>query len=247
MRLAYFTLVILAFFSSCTREKPLVEFETAHLKIGVSDKGSILELTDLNTGKNYISMDTLAPLISCRIDSQMYYPEKASFSDGTLNISFKGDLIVSIKVIQQATHITFELIEFNRTEDLDLVVWGPIPNTINEVIGETVGVVQGKKFALVIQSLNPKTLGGYPWTDNDCTPQFDIFEQEDYSDLSEENKREVLYRIEAAKPEKFGSSLQAYCRNRNKERIINNLNHERYVSPVFNDGGIIGSKIDFFG
>ncbi len=78
-------------------------------------------------------------------------------------------------------------------------------------------------------------------------PQFDIFEQEDYSDLNEKNKRETLYRVEAAKPEKFGSTLQAYCRNRTEERIISNLNHEKYVSPVFDDGGIIGSKIALFG
>jgi hypothetical protein len=130
---------------------------------------------------------------------------------------------------------------------VELVVWGPIPTTISKTIGETVGVVRGEEFALGIQALNTKTLGGYPWTDNDCMPQFDIFEQEDYSDLSEENKRETLYRVEAAKPEKFGSTLQAYCRNRFKERIISNLSHEKYVSPVFDDGGIIGSKIALFG
>ena len=137
--------------------------------------------------------------------------------------------------------------ECNDPEKVDLVVWGPFPTTINKSIGETVGVVRGEQFALGIQALNPKTLGGYPWTDNDCMPQFDIFEQEDYSDLSEENKRETLYRVEAAKPENFGSTLQAYCRNRFEERIITNLNHEKYVSPVFDDGGIVGSKIALFG
>jgi hypothetical protein len=95
--------------------------------------------------------------------------------------------------------------------------------------------------------LNPKTLGGFPWSENDCMPQLDIFEQGDYSDLKERGKRYVLYRVEAAKPTEYGSSLQAYTRNRNKERIIQNWSHDRYVAPPFHDGGIIGSKIALFG
>jgi hypothetical protein len=160
---------------------------------------------------------------------------------------FEGNQKAKVKVEEKPTHITFELVEFNSAETVDLIAWGPIPTTIKKSIGETVGVVRGENFAIGIQALNIKTLGGFPWTDNDCTPQFDIFEQEDYSDLSEENKREVLYRVEAAKPEKFGSTLQAYCRNRAEERVIENLNHKNYVSPVFDDGGITGSKIALFG
>ncbi|MDB4584475.1 hypothetical protein N9164_15090, partial [Draconibacterium sp.] len=160
---------------------------------------------------------------------------------------FDGKLEAKVKAEEKESHITFEVIEFNRPENVELIVWGPVPTTIDKIIGETVGVVRGEEFAIGIQALNSKTLGGYPWTDNDCMPAFDIFEQEDYSDLSEENKRHTLYRVEAAKPEKFGSTLQAYCRNRNKERIIENLNHDRFVSPVYNDGGFIGSKIALFG
>ncbi len=105
------------------------------------------------------------------------------------------------------------------------------------------GVVRGEEFALGIQALNPKTLGGYPWNENDCMPQLDIFEGDDFSDLSEEGKRYVLYRVEAAKPEDFGSTLQAYCRNRSKDRIIENWQHPKYLAPAYNDGGVIGSKI----
>ncbi len=78
-------------------------------------------------------------------------------------------------------------------------------------------------------------------------PQIDIFEQDDPSDLSEQGKREVLYRVEAAKPERFGSTLQAYCRNRDQERIIENWGHDKYTAPPFDDGGMIGSKIALFG
>ena len=46
----------------------------------------------------------------------------------------------------------------------------------------------------------------------------------------------------------YGSSLQAYCRNRNKDRVIENWSHPRYVAPAYKqDGGVIGSKLAIFG
>lgn len=248
MKRILFLIAILAFiFSSCTTDKTLVEFQTGHFLIGIDTKGNVKSLKDMESGTDYFSADTTSALLSCRIDSVMHYPVSASYENGMLTFQYDGDLSARVKVEEKASHLTFELVDFSHPDDVELIVWGPVPTTIGKIIGETVGVVRGEEYAIGLQALNPKTLGGYPWTDNDCTPQFDIFEQDDFSDLSEKNKREVLYRIEAAKPEKFGSTLQAYCRNRNKERIIENLNHERFVSPVFNDGGFIGSKIALFG
>jgi hypothetical protein len=239
--------ILLAIFFSCTEKKSIVQFQNSFLKIGIDSKGFISEIEDLKNHKNYLATDTIAPLFSCRVNGKIIFPVSASFENNILAFRFNNELEAKIKVEEKPTHINFELIEFYNSGEVEMVIWGPIPTTIKKIIGETVGVVRGEEFAIGIQALNPKTLGGYPWTDNDCMPQFDIFEQEDYSDLSEENKRETLYRVEAAKPEKFGSTLQAYCRNRTKERIIENLNHKKYVSPVFDDGGIVGSKIALFG
>lgn len=232
---------------SCPDKKSLVQFQTSFVKIGIDQKGFISEIQDLKLQKNYLAGDTIAPLLSCRVDGVYFYPVSVSFENQILTFQYKNELEAKVKVEEKTMHISFELVEFNHPENVELIVWGPIPTTIGKIIGETVGVVRGDEFAIGIQALNPKTLGGFPWTDNDCTPQFDIFEQDDYSDLSEANKRETLYRVEAAKPEKFGSTLQAYCRNRNKERSIENLGHKKFASPVFDDGGIIGSKIALFG
>ncbi len=238
---------IVLLFASCNKNQTLVTFKSDNFQVGIDKKGNINQLIDRNKNQNYISVDTLAPFISCRVNSKIFYPFSASFENKILSVQFEKNLEAKIKVEEKPTHITFELIEFNSPENVELIIWGPFPTTIRKIIGETIGVVRGDEYAIGIQALNPKTLGGYPWTDNDCMPQFDIFEQEDYSDLNEENKRETLYRVEAAKPEKFGSTLQAYCRNRTEERIIENLSHTNYVSPVFDDGGIIGSKIALFG
>ena len=108
----------------------------------------------------------------------MCYPESANFNEQnkTILLTFENKVEAKIKVKTKQTHLTFELVSISNSENIELIVWGPYPTTINKVIGETVGVVQGDDFASGIQALNPKTLGGYPWNENDCMPQLDIFE-----------------------------------------------------------------------
>jgi len=236
-------------FVSCFNHTNELEFNTNSFQISLSKNGVISKLVDKNTGSNYLAKDTIAPFMSVRIQNEMLYPESARFDEENkiIVLKYENNIEAGIKVEFKETHLTFELAFISNPENIELIVWGPYPTSINKIIGETVGVVQGEQYAIGIQALNPKTLGGYPWNENDCMPQLDIFESGDYSDLSEEGKRHVLYRVEAAKPENFGSTLQAYCRNRNKDRIIANWNHDKYVAPSYKDGGVIGSKIALFG
>ena len=61
---------------------------------------------------------------------------------------------------------------------MELVLWGPFPTSIGDTVGEVVGVVRNKDFAIGIQALNIKTLGGYPNDESDIEPSYDIFESE---------------------------------------------------------------------
>ena len=226
-----------------------VEIAGGSLGIILNGRGEIRRLVDMDSGRRYSPRGITSPLISVRIDSMIRAPNSSRWDRqaGLLSLHYPGDVEATVLVEIERTHVTFELISITPGEPVELVVWGPYATTISETIGETVGVVSDSFFAIGLQALNPKTLGGYPWNENDCMPQLDIFEQEDFSDLSEEGKRHVLYRVEAAKPEDFGSTLQAYCRNRREERIIANWGHDRYVAPPFADGGVIGSRIALFG
>ncbi|MGY6743725.1 MAG: hypothetical protein ACXIUQ_13380 [Cecembia sp.] len=246
-RLSFSLIVLVLIFSSCTKERSLLELQTDQLTFSLDQKGNIIELLDKKSQKNYLHKAAPSPLLQVKSGDDYLLPLAAKLEDNHLILDFPENIQLTLQYTAKASHLTFEILEAKGIEEIELVVWGPIPTSINKIIGETVGVVRGEEFALGIQALNPKTLGGFPWLDNDTTPQFDIFEQEDYSDLSEENKRETLYRVEAAKPEDYGSTLQAYTRNRLKERTVSNLNHDYFISPVYDDGGIIGSKIALFG
>lgn len=238
-------LFLLTILASCN--KKTTRINTDFLSIELDERGNIIGLLDISSNENFVPVGLNNPLLTVRIDTTDYNPTECIFEDGSLILYYDENTKAKIQVNQKSTHIAFELIEIDSDEKIDLVIWGPYPTIINKIIGETVGVVRGEDFALGIQALNPKTLGGYPWKKNDCMPQLDIFEGDDYSDLNEEGKRYVLYRVEAAKPEDFGSTLQAYCRNRNKDRIIENWQHPKYLSPAYDDGGVIGSKIALFG
>ncbi|MCJ7679519.1 MAG: hypothetical protein MUP70_02240, partial [Candidatus Aminicenantes bacterium] len=230
-------------------DHPGMIFQTKFLHFALDGQGKIISIMDKQTGIEYASIPEPSPLLSIQSEGQMLIPLNASYSDetGRISLDYGRGFTASVRVTEKNSHLVFELTDCRPNDQVELAVWGPYYTTIGAVIGETVGVVRGESFALGLQALNVKTLGGYPWTDNDCMPQINIFEGEDYSDLSEKGKRQVLYRVEAAKPTETGSSLQAYCRNRFKERITKNWGQENYTVPPYDDGGIIGSRIALFG
>lgn len=223
-------------------------FENQHFRITLDQMGRITHLMDKRSGTDYALERHPSPILALIVKDSTLLPNKATnLPDvGQILLEFQGGLTAQIQVVMMESHISFELIRLSDEASVDVVVWGPYATGINGSIGETIGIVQNTSFTIGIQALNPKTLGGYPWNDNDHLPQMDIFEQEDFEDVTHA-KRGVLYSVEAAKPTDFGSTLQAYTRNRSKDRVIKNWGHQRYVAPAFADGGLIGSKIALFG
>ncbi len=245
--LTFFVALLLIWASCSQKGSSIAEFQTNHFKIGISDVGSVLSLTDLATGSNYLAEDSSTYLMSIRVDGEIRFPKSASLNQDLLTLQFENDVTAGIKVTEKETHLVFELTTLTNKDVVELILWGPYQTTINKIIGETIGVVRGEDYALGIQSLNLKTLGGYPWNESDRMPAFDIFRQGDLTDMHPDNDGSVLYRVEAGSPTKYGSSLQAYTRDRSKPRIVKDFDHEKIMVPPYEDGGVIGSKIALFG
>ncbi len=240
-------LSFLVILSGCQPSKTW-ELSTREAIWQINDKGFFTAIVPNPTSTNVLSADTIAPLLSIGIGDEVLLPQRADYdsSSGALSLYFQDNNSINLECKVYESHLSLKIVSVDTEQAIDYVVWGPYPLNISDTIGETVGVVRGNGTAVGIQSLNPKTLGGYPWKENDCMPQIDIFDQEDPTDLTEEGKRYVLYRVEAAIPTHYGSSLQAYCRNRNETRIIENWGHKQYVAPPHTDGGILGSGIALF-
>lgn len=242
-------LLLSIFFLSCTSDQPsaIANLKTQHFSMGISEQGAILGFTDISTGQNYLALDSASTLLSLRIGGQVVPPRSASMEGDLLRLTFDGNLQADIRVEEKDTHLTFELTSLSNHEDVDLILWGPYYTNIGKTIGETVGVVRDDAFAVGIQSLNIKTLGGYPWNESDRMPAFDVMKANNPDNMHPESDGSVLYRVEAAKPTASGSSIQAYSRNRSKARIVQDFNHERIMAPPHEDGGVVGSKIAIFG
>ncbi|MEQ8679561.1 MAG: hypothetical protein RID25_07390, partial [Cyclobacteriaceae bacterium] len=64
-----FSFFLTFIWGSCSqKESSIAEFQTNHFKIEISDVGSVLSLTDLATGSNYLSEDSSSYLMSIRVD-----------------------------------------------------------------------------------------------------------------------------------------------------------------------------------
>jgi len=224
-----------------------ITWTTSGLKMSVNDKGYVTSLFDVIYNKEYLPEGNTVPLLSIRCNGEIEHPVMLKSKGRELTLTYeKNKVYAKIAVVAKSGYLTFELADIIPFEKIDLVIWGPYPTTISETIGECVGVVRNSEFALGIQVLNVKTLGGYPTEESDIEPSYNIFE-ENPVDIKEDWKKQKLYRGQTAKSTDHGSILQAYCRNRLKDRVISNWGHEKYIAPAFDDGGVKGSKIALFG
>ena len=223
-------------------------FTTRESAFTIDGKGS---LSAINFhGRNYLAERQPAPLLSLRIAGKLHPPTRASWdaTKGSLTLAFdEADGTAMVAVEAKATHVTWELIELRVPQPVELVVWGPYPIAIGDIVGEVVGVVRDSVCAVGIQALNVKTLGGIPVEESDIAP--DGFTADDrgiYPGLPDALRKQQNWRGDTASATTFGSTLQAYCRNRDRERIISNWGNEKFAAVPFDDGGVIGSRIALF-
>jgi hypothetical protein len=251
MRSKYYTRFLFFVLATCCSFfcQAQVVFETTTLLIKVDAKGNIESLSD-KKGKEYLAPGVLSPLLAVSVNGKLLVPERLEWQKKSSTMvlyypSWKGN--VSIKATNKKDYVIFELVKVQDNTSVDWVAWGPYATIIKKRIGETVGTVWDDDFGVGLQALNIKTLGGAPTSDDDIDPSFDIFQESGgLKDISPDHK--VLYRGQTAKLMDYGSIIQAYTRNRNKERIIANWGHDKYVAPAYpQDGGVSGSKIALWG
>lgn len=177
-----------------------VQFKLPRFEFALDASGCIAKLADPNTGVDYLAKSEAAPILSVRINNVDYAPERASWDSKTQRLLLSFDRIgkkVTLKLFQKNGYLRFEVVDI-VPNDVDAVIWGPIPTSIAQTIAEVVGVVRNESYAIGIQSLNTKTLGG-------------ILKN---AEGSEDARGSV------AVQRLYGSSLQAYSLNRSRPRII---------------------------
>ncbi|MFV0267529.1 MAG: hypothetical protein ACK5HT_10390, partial [Draconibacterium sp.] len=181
----FFLLIFLI--TSCSVEKG-EQFQLEKWTMTISNKGKIIELKDNSTSMNHLLPERESWLLTLKQDTVILKPQQASFQKDkqALTLNFENNISVQVNIQPKKDHLTFEVASISSEDGIDALIWGPYYTDLNTSIGEVVGIVQGGEFTLGLQALNQKTLGGYPWTDDDFLPQLDIFSQSDSENMEKE-------------------------------------------------------------
>ena len=223
-------LFVIYFLFICLVSAQKISLNTDNLSITISESGKIVEIVNPKSGKNYLPKDEPGPLLAIRIANEWKGVTHATFNKATnlITLSYSGsNFSAGIKVTQNKTHLVFELVKLTPADQVNAILWGPIPTIIDKTIGEVVGVVRDDEYAIGLQCLNSKTIGG-------------LLKNGEGVDDS---------RGSVAIKQTYGSSLQAFSFDRSKPRRIT-VWGENYpdmaVDPIPNET-TLGSKIALFG
>ncbi|MEI6408347.1 MAG: hypothetical protein WCR52_03095 [Bacteroidota bacterium] len=207
-----------------------IDLLTDGFYITISPKGRVRGMIDAQTFKSYRAPNANAPLLSIRVGDTWEDPTEASWKakSGLLTLNYPVSKVkAEIKVVQHKSHISFELVKLYTKAKVNAVVWGPFPTTIGQTIGEVIGVVRDSVFAIGLQALNTKTVGGQL-----------------KNAVGEDEERGTV-----AVKQPYGSSLQAYSLDRSEERrrsVWDDQYPDMPVAAIPNES-VIGSKIALFG
>ena len=143
--------VLILLLASCSlnSEIPISNFSIPGFEMVISDRGMVSAMNDTETGINHLAQDSIAPLLSLRVNGIYQNPLSATSSGDILYLQFEEHREAKIKVTEKSTYITFELKALSDSNKVDLVLWGPYPTSIQKIIGETVGVVRGETLSLI--------------------------------------------------------------------------------------------------
>ncbi len=218
---------------SCQKEH-LNLFNTDTFQIEIDQYGFVTGLVETGSNKNFVPEGHKGPLVAVVADGRLCMPASFEAIDETgYNLSFnQSDVQIKLEIETKETHISFTVTGTYNDKHLEAILWGPYPTAIRDTIGENVGVVRNKDFAIGIQALNPKTTAG-----------------------KLDNIRGVTsYHGTAAEETEFGSILQAFAIDRTKDRTKSkwdgweNKFPGRPIDILNNQEGLVtGAAIALFG
>jgi len=208
--------------------------------LALNEKGEISTLTDKASDKNYIDLTHALPFIQIVCNGQIERPSSARYDDRNQMAAFyfkDSGAAIGIGYKCKEKYMTFEVTSVAGAE-IAAVIWGPIATTIAGSIGESVGIVHNDEFAIGIQALNWKTIGGWPVELEKLE-----YANEPFNDSKFEYEKCIAW------PTSRGSLLQAHVRNRtvSARRPVWNLNEVEVPALSGIDAEIAGSAIALFG
>jgi hypothetical protein len=133
-------------------------FRTEHTQITIDQTGRV---TSLLAGEREILIQTRhSALVSLLDGGELRFPVNAVVRENTLYLAFEGEREVCLAFVQTPVCVTFEVTRVPA--EVDALMFGPVFVTLDEVVGDVLGVCQGGEDAFGMQALNIKTVQGVP-------------------------------------------------------------------------------------
>jgi hypothetical protein len=224
------SLITLLVLSLCGSLSAQHMFKTAGFGMEISSKGQVISLTDRKNEVNYVPTGNAGYLIRIKSNGKELVPMSVRVQKSVFYLSFEGGAELQVTASQNADYLKFEVKKAIHPEKIEAILWGPFNTTIDETIGEVVGVVRNQAYAIGMRSLNAKTIGGKL--------------------LNEEGVTGGSASISgsAAGKEDFGSAMQAFCLNQSLDRVIKVWHHHNNVPvPGLKNYTLDGTAIALFG
>ena len=177
-----------------------ISLTTNDIQINLDCEANLVSFDDLVHSRAYLPEVEPVPLLRLVTELGTEVPTRMDYdqTNNILELAYQNTVVI-ISVQQKLTHLTFELKAIDGQE-VDLIMWGPFPTTIDQIIGETIGVVRNDQFAIGIQALSLQTIGGQPQ------------EYQPSSVVDASGWEGQIRNTDAAVQTDFGSVLQAYTR-----------------------------------
>jgi len=167
--------VVLIFAVSCSSlaGAEILSMEVGRLKLSIDDKGKITSLTDIKTGKNYISNRGESWLMRIQEWDGKVNPKKNPLlnpvsatiikkqkKSAIIELKYSKGETVKIGILKKDGYIKMRLLDATPLNNISKVMWGQYFTAMLEPIGMYVGINRSKDFSIGLLSLDMNTDGG---------------------------------------------------------------------------------------
>ncbi|MFB0974106.1 MAG: hypothetical protein QMB59_06020, partial [Bacteroidales bacterium] len=224
-----------------------LELKAGDAELSIDSKGSV---SSVKVCGRDILYKRDCPLAAALSGGSVLFPVKMDAEGGSLSLTMEDGGRIVLQVKESDVCITLELKDVSKKYEAVMLV--PVQVSVNAIVGDAIGVVQGTGVAFGMQALNIKSCAGIPQEYAGAVNAKLGYKGEDASVSTSELPAWKLAAVRIAGnggAEQGGAAFQFYCRRRDREemREVNGVKRA-LVEPVKGtDAQIAGAKIALFG
>ena len=213
---------------------------TKWLSLTIGRDGLVKSVSDKANGTNYLMKTPSSPFATITMWKDVKNYRCVSVvpkGDDDLALEFANGVKAVVGTKASESHITLELKSISD-KDVKYFVWGPYHLTIDESVGDVLGLVENDKFSIRIGTASLNTGGGLGGDAVNCGTPGQGKAAVRLSELNKKNKKTKGKR---------GTRLAAYAKDRTRPDVVSLKGTKKIAAHPVPGVGVVGSKITIVG